>query len=394
MAEQATKGPQISVTALRGINLRASRNTLSSGESDRCFGLFPKQTGQLSRMPGKTPWRVFDGRAVTGCEQQTFNSTVIIQNGDAINVETIDSLRNRQTATPSFTPTYAEEENYGIAVILHREATTVNGGDASGKLTATGIGAANTFYPRRLTALAVNEASVITGAPVASFTAATATDGAATFTSTSASPTVVTWSSSTGLSDGAPVVLSGTLPAEITAGALYYWHVVSGTTGHLYDTAAHAIAGGATGRVNTTGTGSGVITNPGIFTLAAGTYRVRMDATYHLSQTGAPTLIFGLYNATDLAFQTDATSAPIIGEVGSTSSGFIVNMTNAFSLEGCFTITGTKVFYLAHKVSYATGGVNGVDPGFCGTPTGITASIVNGAAPKNTYAAIYILQTA
>jgi hypothetical protein len=50
---------------------------------------------------------------------------------------------------------------------------------------------------------------------------------------------------------------SGTLPAGLTALALYYVNVVDADTIKLYDTYAHAIAGGATGLVDITGTGSG-----------------------------------------------------------------------------------------------------------------------------------------
>ena len=80
-------------------------------------------------------------------------------------------------------------------------------------------------------------------------------------TMTIASPCVVS-STAHGLRDGTGLVLStsGVLPTGITAGTTYYAKSTAANTFNLYDTAAHAIAGGATGRVNTSGTQSGTHT--------------------------------------------------------------------------------------------------------------------------------------
>lgn len=83
----------------------------------------------------------------------------------------------------------------------------------------------------------------------------------ATITVTIASPGVITYEDH-GLTDGSSVVFSttGALPTGITAGTIYYAHSESADTFTIYDTQAHAIAGGSTGQVNTTGTQSGVHT--------------------------------------------------------------------------------------------------------------------------------------
>lgn len=62
-----------------------------------------------------------------------------------------------------------------------------------------------------------------------------------------------------GLRNGSGVVFSttGTLPSGITAGTSYYARSTGDDTFSLYDTQANAIAGGSTGRVNTSGTQSG-----------------------------------------------------------------------------------------------------------------------------------------
>ena len=80
-------------------------------------------------------------------------------------------------------------------------------------------------------------------------------------TLTIASPCVVT-STNHGLRDGTGLVFSttGALPTGITAGTTYYAKSTAANTFNLYDTAANAIAGGTTGRINTSGTQSGTHT--------------------------------------------------------------------------------------------------------------------------------------
>lgn len=82
-----------------------------------------------------------------------------------------------------------------------------------------------------------------------------------TVTISNANPAVVTLTNH-GLYDGTGIVFSttGALPSGVTAGVTYYSHLVTASTLNLYDTKANAIAGGTTGRVATTTTGSGVHT--------------------------------------------------------------------------------------------------------------------------------------
>lgn len=82
-----------------------------------------------------------------------------------------------------------------------------------------------------------------------------------TATMTIASPCVVTLTNH-GLRNGTGVVFttSGALPTGVTSGTTYYARWTAANTFNLYDTSAHAIAGGATGRVVTTGTQSGTHT--------------------------------------------------------------------------------------------------------------------------------------
>jgi hypothetical protein len=82
-----------------------------------------------------------------------------------------------------------------------------------------------------------------------------------TITMTIANPCVVTWTAH-GLTTATPILFTttGALPTGITASTYYYIRVIDANTFNLYDTAAHATAGGATGRITTTGTQSGVHT--------------------------------------------------------------------------------------------------------------------------------------
>lgn len=82
-----------------------------------------------------------------------------------------------------------------------------------------------------------------------------------TVTVTIASPGVVTFTAH-GLTNGDAISFSttGALPTGITAGTTYYVRSTGTDTLNLYDTSAHAVAGGSTGLVATSGTQSGVHT--------------------------------------------------------------------------------------------------------------------------------------
>ena len=89
-----------------------------------------------------------------------------------------------------------------------------------------------------------------------------------TVTISNATPAVVTLTNH-GLRYGTGVAFSttGALPIGITAGTTYYAKSTASNTFNLYDTAEHAVAGGSTGRVNTSSAGSGTHTVKGAFFL-------------------------------------------------------------------------------------------------------------------------------
>jgi hypothetical protein len=88
-----------------------------------------------------------------------------------------------------------------------------------------------------------------------------AVQSALTATMTIASPGVVTVTGHT-LVPGQAVIFTttGALPTGVTLGTIYYAGNISGSTFNLYDTSANGITGGATGRIDTTGTQSGTHT--------------------------------------------------------------------------------------------------------------------------------------
>lgn len=132
MPGQPQVGPEISVTELKGINLRVAKSQLGSGENDRMFGLYPRYTGSLNRIPGKQLLRVFedgdDPREVLQVAQAFMGqSYAVIQNGDAIGLYTADELFNRSTPY-SLTPTPPVSTLGSYALLLHQESAGTNGG--------------------------------------------------------------------------------------------------------------------------------------------------------------------------------------------------------------------------------------------------------------------------
>lgn len=109
--------------------------------------------------------------------------------------------------------------------------------------------------PGLLTGIIIGAIQTING------TLLTAWQTGGTATVTIADPCVVTWANH-GQVTGTPIMFTttGALPTGITASTYYYLRVIDANTFNLYDTAAHAIAGGATGRVATSGTQSGTHT--------------------------------------------------------------------------------------------------------------------------------------
>lgn len=129
--------------------------------------------------------------------------------------------------------------------------------------------------------------------------------------------------------------------------------------------------------------GGGVASTEGTFALAAGTYRITVQAMMNVNSTRALT---GLYNVTDGAFVTYAGgSVPILSTPASVDAngGVVVN------IEARLTLAGTKTLSLRHE---ATNQAVARGLTFCGIPYSGSTANVNGAAAEEIYCLIKILK--
>jgi hypothetical protein len=146
MAELVSKGPELKVTALRGLNLRKAKSQLEAGEFDRYFGAYPAKTGSASRMPGKELWHVFESGTTAEAVYQVCqafmgqNANMIVQHGSSISLDSLDYYRNR-VSSYSLTPTSTAAE----AILGNSQVAGTYGGAVS----STGV--ENTFNPATLT---------------------------------------------------------------------------------------------------------------------------------------------------------------------------------------------------------------------------------------------------
>lgn len=175
MADRPSSTEALPIPTLGGLNERPSPANLQAGQFDVLEGLYPKQIGLLARIPGKTLLAQITGKVLSFGVTNNVNGDILIQTTTGLYAFTLDELRSRAT-TPSLTfASIAEEETMSMAIIVQREANTVNGGSIRGFISGTDSGSStDTFYPRRLTNMLINESST-----VSTFTAAGSGAGAA-----------------------------------------------------------------------------------------------------------------------------------------------------------------------------------------------------------------------
>jgi hypothetical protein len=141
--------------------------------------------------------------------------------------------------------------------------------------------------------------------------------------------------------------------------------------------------------------GSSAVSTAGQFVLAPGTYRI--DATFvfgSVSGNGGINAAIGLYNVTNAQFQLDdgsgGTPSPMLATVASGNSGtFNVEC----SLIGRFVVAGAANTFQFNQAGSTNGEVRDAAANrFGGIARGISATIVNGAAPLERYAVVKILK--
>lgn len=154
--EKAEQSPQVKATRLKGVDLRSSRATLDNGSFDRVWGMYPRQTNLLSRIPGKFLLRILEGRDIFRM-RQTFdgNGNIVVQNGDQIDLIPLDDFLNR-SQTSNLTPASSVlEEDMSYALLLHVQTVGTDGGDLSS------AGADNTFGKGTLNVEASDEDGIV-----------------------------------------------------------------------------------------------------------------------------------------------------------------------------------------------------------------------------------------
>lgn len=389
--EPDQKIPAVRATRLQGINLRSGRHALEAGEFDRLQGLYPFQTGLQRRISGKRIYRYLAGQSITALKQ-TFDGSgnIIVQAGATIQLYTLDEFLNRST-TPVITQSQTEEENFGMAIILHDDSNLVTGGSSQGYLTAAADSTAvsDTFYPRRLSAIEINEtkSALLT---VNTFKAASIIGGVATVTMTIATPAVVSLTAHN-LTAGSAVIFqtTGALPTGVTSGTTYYV-IAAGLTADAFEFSA-SIGGAA---INTSGSQSGThrAMNPGYFILVPGTYRLMMWMTYYGIAADCA-VQWGLFNVTSNIFEVySGTGVAILSQAEPRGTSSPVPNSNFLSCIECnVRVTSVaKTYQIRHKSGGNTATARSNN--FCGDPVSMTGANVNGSAARNTYGLIQIIR--
>jgi hypothetical protein len=177
LADTQSNPPDIKSLAPKGINLRVDKNALPEGFCEREHGLWPKRTGSRSRLPGKTILRQV-GNDVNQLHQTFGGPGILMQIGDTLQYQSLDTLLGRATTSSLTASVGNEEDQVGMAVIVQTESNTDNGGSIDGFLSGSSSASADTFYGRRLTNMWVNE-TVSALQTVNTFTASTGGAGAA-----------------------------------------------------------------------------------------------------------------------------------------------------------------------------------------------------------------------
>lgn len=153
--EQPEKSPFVRVKSLQGIDLRSSRALLPNGASDRLQGIYPSQTGLLSRIPGKRLIRFLPGQALLG-GVQTFDTqgNFIFQVDDQLVMLSADEFFNRQPVSNLTPVPSTPEEDMSYALLAHITAVSTQGGT---------LGAADfTFYPSTINTEVVDADNIVT----------------------------------------------------------------------------------------------------------------------------------------------------------------------------------------------------------------------------------------
>jgi hypothetical protein len=224
-----------------------------------------------------------------------------------------------------------------------------------------------------------------------------------TATMTIASPCVVT---AEALYTGTPVAFTTTiaLPTGVTSGTVYWARLISGTTFHLYDTYAHAIdTGSTTGRVDTSGSQSGVHTlnsviytndntawaSPDLISIGRCNIKGAGDAgsTYTVSSVTTDRIILTVNLAANVRYA----GAPVIRHTGYglTLSGVSLTtvILTGFVGPSNFIISGVRLRFLSFVLGTPGSGASFDDTGHASKMLIEDCSYEGGTAPSSLFSA-------
>ena len=237
-----------------------------------------------------------------------------------------------------------------------QQTTNVNGVTA---ISSTGFSLGNSFQNTSTTTYAAFQWNAGSGTSTWNF------DGSLTRTATMtiASPCVVTLTTN-GFVAGQAVqfTTTGALPTGVTAGVTYYaGNILTNTTFNLYDTEANAIAGGATGRINTSGTQSGTQTCEHA-SLVSVNQTTGTSVVRYVGQGGGTSVGHGLNAAPEFIIvkATGLTSNwPVYHSYVPSNSYLLLNATNIATADGTYwnsTTPTSSVFSLGTNSAVNTNG--------------------------------------
>ncbi len=163
MAERdSTKDGEFKAEAMGGLDQRTAPYLVANEDFSLLEGLYPKQSGMLARVPQKSAL-LYVPYPIRRIHQTNDGSgNIIVQTTEDLRTYTLDEIMGREsTPTPDLTPTplpippgsLSEEEHMSMALIVHLQTNTTDGG----ALGATD----NVFYARKLTTMVTNTDSTV-----------------------------------------------------------------------------------------------------------------------------------------------------------------------------------------------------------------------------------------
>lgn len=164
MPESDSQLPSIRLAPLLGVNQRAAINSTPAGEWETLEGLYPDQSGELARIPGKTLYATVAGNPAIFNLVQTNDGSgnILVQTAQDLRAYTLDELLGRATTPNIILTPLTDDETMPQAVLLQIEPNTGKGGSLRGYISGTdSTSVSSVFFGRRLTQMPINESGIV-----------------------------------------------------------------------------------------------------------------------------------------------------------------------------------------------------------------------------------------